>query len=96
MELHQLLESVTDEESFLVFVKALRDDRELDVATEKTNPSSPYGPTSRGWENSTIESFLDAALAWAEASKFGATQNLYAASPWRKFATFLYCGKIYE
>jgi hypothetical protein len=96
MELHQLLESVVDERSFLAFVEALRNDRELDVAAEKNNPSSPYGPTTRGWENTTIESFLESAQAWAENSNFGARQNLSSTSPWRKFAEFLYCGKIYE
>jgi hypothetical protein len=96
MELHLLLESVSDEKSFLSFVEALRIDRELDVAAEQKAPSNPYGQTAHGWENTTIESFLGAAQAWAEASNFGATQNLGQASPWRKFATFLYCGKIYE
>jgi hypothetical protein len=96
MELHELLESVTDEKSFLVFVQALREERELDAAEEKLNPSNPYGPTEYGWENVTIESFLEAAQAWAESSKFGATQGLASASPWRKFAEFLYCGKICE
>jgi hypothetical protein len=96
MELHDLLESVSDEQSFLTFVNALRKDRETDVAAEKAVPSSPYGPTQGGWENVTIESFLDAASSWAESTSFGESQNLRGASPWRKFATFLYLGKIYE
>jgi len=48
------------------------------------------------WENGSIEDFLAAASAWAVDSEFGSTQGLSSASPWRKFATFLYCGKIYE
>ena len=96
MKLHDLLESVTDEQSFLAFVKALREDREIDATAEKASPSSPYGPTQGGWENVTIESFLESACSWAEDTGFGESQNLSDASPWRKFATFLYLGKIYE
>lgn len=36
------------------------------------------------WQNDCIEDFLDSAHAWADAS------------PWKRFAVFLYCGKIYE
>jgi hypothetical protein len=96
MELHELVEAVSDEKSFLAFVDALRKDRELAAAAEKASLSGPYGPAQRGWENTTIESFLEAAYAWAEDSDFGARQDLMEASPWKKFAVFLYCGKIYE
>jgi hypothetical protein len=96
MELHQLLESISDEKSFLEFVAALRKDRELAVAAETAAPSGPYSPGQRGWENVTLESFLGAAHAWAEDTRFGSDQGLSAASPWKKFAVFLYCGKIYE
>ena len=96
MEPHELMELVSDEKSFLAFVEALRKERELDAAEESVKPSSPYGPTQRGWENVTIEAFLEAACAWAEDTNFGETQNLSEASPWKKFATFLYLGKIYE
>jgi hypothetical protein len=96
MELHHLLELVEDERSFLAFAEALCEDRKLDAEAERISPSSPYGPTVRGWENVTVESFLRAAHSWAIDSKFGATQNLGLASPWRKFAAFLYSGKIYE
>ena len=96
MELHALVEAVMDEKSFLEFVDALRKDRELAAVAEKASPSGIFGPSQRGWENITIESFLEAAHAWAEDTEFGATQGLREASPWKKFAVFLYCGKIYE
>lgn len=96
MELHDLLESVSDEQSFLAFANALHEDRVIDAAAEKTMPSSPYGPTRGGWENVTIESFLESACAWAASTGFGDSQNLGGATPWKKFATFLYLGKIYE
>jgi hypothetical protein len=46
--------------------------------------------------NHTIADFLDAAVSWAEDSSFGAQQGLIDAAPWKRFAVFLYCGKIYE
>jgi hypothetical protein len=81
MQLSERLKVVTDEATFLAFVQALAADRRGDA---------------EHWANGTIEDFLDAASAWAEDSEFGLKQGLSSASPWRKFATFLYCGKIYE
>lgn len=71
----------TDEEEFLAAARALEADR-------RGFPKS--------WENQTIEDFLEAAIAWAEDSKFGAKQGLDGATPWRKVIAFLEAGKIYE
>ena len=94
--LSDLLDKVDSEESLLVFIAALVQDRREAVIAEKENPSSPYGPDAGGWENTTIESFLEAAAAWAESTQFGLKQGLSPDNPWRRFAAFLYCGKIYE
>ena len=96
MELHEQLEHVTNQESFLAFASALAQNRASAIQAEAKNPASPYSADAGGWENTSIESFLNAAVAWAEGSNFGATQGLASANPWRKFAVFLYCGKIYE
>lgn len=98
MELDEQLERVTDQESFLAFMRALAQDRRSAAEAESKNAASPYGygPDAGGWENTSIESFLEAAIAWAEDSNFGLKQGLAPVSPWRKFAVFLYCGKIYE
>ncbi|PKM20845.1 MAG: hypothetical protein CVV11_05005 [Gammaproteobacteria bacterium HGW-Gammaproteobacteria-15] len=96
MELEKLLDRVSDEESFLRFVRALQADRQDEVEKKMRNPSSSYSSGANGWENGSIESFLDAAIAWAEDSNFGDSQNLSGASVWKKVATFLYCGKTYE
>jgi hypothetical protein len=95
-ELEQLLELVTDRDSFLAFAGALVADRVDEVEQEKQTPSSPYGPGANGWENSTIEAFLDAALAWARSTRMGQTQGLAAEPSWKAFAVFLYSGKVYE
>lgn len=89
-------DAVQDRESFLAFVAALAADRRASVAAEGVAPSSPYGPQSGGWENVTIETFLEAALSWAESTNMGATQGLPTGPTWQGFAAFLYCGKIYE
>ena len=96
MELHELIETVQDEASFLKFVKALRHDREQDVSAQEHKSIDDCGRGPIGWENHTIENFLEAAQAWAEDSDFGSSQGLAGASPWKKIAAFLYCGKIYE
>jgi len=95
MELHELADAVHDSRSFLEFVRALVADRQDEVAKECVSPSSPYGPGANGWENGTIEAFLESASAWAAATNFGEEQGL-SGNPWRQFAAFLYCGKIYE
>jgi hypothetical protein len=95
-ELHEKLERVTDLESFLEFVKALAADRRDEVAKERMNPSNPYGPGANGWENTTIDDFLDAASAWAKDTNMGETQGLPVNPTWKNFAVLLYCGKIYE
>lgn len=94
--LHNLLNQVESEESLLSFVDALIEDRASAVMGEKDRPARPYGPGARGWENTSIEAFLEAACAWARASKSGLSQGRAGCNPWRRFAEFLYAGKIYE
>jgi len=95
MELHEQADAVTDWHSLLAFARALVADREDDIAKEKQSASPRFGPGANGWENGSIEAFLDAAIRWAESTVFGETQGL-SGNPWRQFAAFLYCGKIYE
>ena len=92
-EPHRLLEQVDGPDSFLKFVDALVADRVASASRDSS--ATPYGAAS-GWENTTIESFLESAAAGARDSQFGQTQGLVTANPWRMFAMFLYCGKIYE
>lgn len=100
-ELHELASAVVDQESFLVFVRALYKDRERSIEREKKKASSPYGPQAGGWENTTIESFFESAVAWAEDSSFGTEMalpelELDGKNHWRSFAAFLMAGKVYE
>jgi hypothetical protein len=77
-------------------VRELVVDRKASVEAETRTPSSQYGPDAGGWENTMVDRFLEAAVAWAKDSEFGRTQGLADATPWRVFANFSYCGKIYE
>ena len=94
-DLEEMLEAVIDRNSFLAFVRALVADRQDEVAKEKENPSSPWGPGANGWQHDTIEAYLDAAAAWMEDSQ-GTAWELPAEPSWKSFATFLYRGKGYE
>jgi hypothetical protein len=95
-ELEQAVETVVDEESFLQFLLALRDDREASVAAEEASPSSPYGPDAGGWENTTIERFLDTAVRWARDSVNGNQNYVKPDNPWRRVADILIAAKVYE
>ena len=94
--LNDLLGKVDSEQSLLAFVAALVEDRVRAVQTEKEHPSSRYGPDAGGWENTSIERFLEAASAWAESTNFGSTQGHGSDNPWKRFARFLHAGKVYE
>ena len=100
-KLAELAEKVEDEESFLAFVRELVKDRETAAKKEKESPSSSYGPDAGGWENTSIENFLESAVAWAEDSQFGRKMafpeyELSEVSEWRRFAAFLLAGRVYE
>jgi len=91
-ELHEILEEVHDKKTFINFAKALM----LDRKPHEGLPSNEIGFIG-DWANNDICGFLEGAIAWAEDSDFGLRQNpSLESNPWRQFATFLYCGNIYE
>ena len=89
--LEQLLTEVTDEESFLRFLRALAEDYEAAATEAARQPPSPYGRWPRGWENSTLGHFLESAASWAEDKRQPSAKN-----PWRACADILWAGKYYE
>lgn len=93
-------DAVHDRESFFAFVRALVADREAAVENEKRQPTDPrvigLVQDAGGWYNFSIESYLEAALAWAESTGMGESQGLPPGPSWQAFAAFLLCGKIYE
>lgn len=95
MSLEDYLDNVVDEKSFIEFAKALQADKEEENRIEKEEPSPPYSQGHNGWENGSIEAFLESSIAWSEDTNFGEmfSKDL---NPWRKFANFLLAGKFYE
>ena len=91
MELLILLEKVNSKQSFLDFVDALKQDRIDELEKEKIKKSSPYGPGANGWENGTIETFLDAIHSFAQDS-----DEIKGEPNWKTFALLLMAGKMYE
>jgi len=86
-------DSVIDRESFIRFVQALAADREEAERLEKADPKQYQWGGANDWQNGSISSFLECALAGSEAQDNWGS----AAGPsWKDLAVFLYLGKIYE
>lgn len=96
-----LCAAVHDRASFLVFLHQLVDDWDDASRQERELSSLPHDYRINGWENHGIDSFLDAALAWAETCANRADKDLpepvLPEEPsWRSFARILIMGKEYE
>ena len=97
-QLIRLLDAVHDENSFLEFVGALIADRVDEIKKDKVASAPRFGRGANGWENVRVESYLEAASAWAREANFGRAQpdGKFKENYWNQFAHFLYAGKIYE
>ena len=88
-----LLTRVVDRASFIEFVAGLAEDRRLAETEEQRPQSGAQWGAVRGWQNTSISAFLEAAALVFEDGRYkDAESNL----TWREFAEFLYLGKIYE
>lgn len=97
-DLYDLAENVKDRKSFLDFVDALASDFAAERTIEASQPSRPYGPGALGWENGSIDTFLDACTACVrEHMQQADCEPLLSEQPiWRELAQFLLSGKYYE
>lgn len=96
VDLDELLERVTDEQSFTEFVAALGADFSRERALEEATASSPYEAGASGWENGSVDTFLDAAAVWAVATSRNAQADAAVSNVWRRCAAILLAGKFYE
>lgn len=96
VDLDELLERVTDEQSFTEFVAALGADFSRERALEEATASSPYEADASDWENGSVDTFLDAAAAWAVATSRNAQADAAVSNVWRRCAAILLAGKFYE
>jgi hypothetical protein len=83
------VDEVTSRETFAAFVKALRSDL---LASGALKPSWGYGPGPGGWENTTLDSFLDALASYVT----DAGDQIQDPPLWRTFAHLLAAAKVYE
>ncbi|UCR85153.1 DUF7660 family protein [Pseudomonas chlororaphis] len=96
IDLDELLERVNDEHSFIGFIEALGSDFAAQRVFEEATPSSPYCPGALGWENGSVDTFLDAAAAWATASSKSSPPSAPDTNVWQRCASILLAGKFYE
>lgn len=95
-DLERSADKVRDIQSFLDFLEVLMRDWEVASHSEKQSPSARYS-SMYGWENTTIGSFLEAAIAGARDNKLGEPGGTHAGSnPWRQAAEIMLLGKMYE
>lgn len=88
-----LLDRVVDRDSFIAFVQALADEREIAEKLERADPVGYSIDGARNWKNADIASYLYASLAYFNERPFKPAETTPS---WRMFADFLYVGKIYE
>ena len=89
----ELLDRVTDRDSFIAFVEALAAERADAAAIERANPQTYVVDGALDWKNGDIGGFLYAALRYFEPGPY----HLPESEPsWRVFAEILWCGKIIE
>ena len=74
------------------FVAALRNDWDASRTEEVAQPSNPYCPDVRGWENPDLGRFLEAMQAWTE----DMGDRVAPQPSWRTFEDMLMAAKIYE
>lgn len=91
--LYELLEAVNDLPSFMAFVAALAAEREAAEQLEREEPARYQLGGALGWQNGSISTYLEAALAYFEDSGWAESSER---PTWRDLAQFLYMGKIYE
>jgi hypothetical protein len=87
-------DSVHDKATFISFLEALVEDRRQAEEMERASPIKYSLGGANDWQNGSISTFLDAALAGALAQRdWGADR---VGPSWRDLAALLYLGKIYE
>lgn len=88
-------EAVVNEETFVVFLKALSEDWEDERRREDEHPSNPYEPGVNGWENVGFGAILEAAVAcWHGNRPDSAVCD--DGNVWRGAARIIWRGKYYE
>jgi hypothetical protein len=99
MVVHDLIaaaEEVADERAFIRLLQMMALDRQDEQEKEAARASPPYSAGANGWENGSIEAFLGAAAAWAEATPHSSDVEAGAPEIWRRAAKIIVAGAFYE
>jgi len=89
-------EAVADEQAFIRLLQLMARDRQDEQQKESARPSPTYSAGANGWQNGSIEGFLDAAAAWAEATSRTTNVGAEASDAWRRAAMIIVAGAFYE
>ena len=89
----ELLDKVSDRDSFIAFVTGLAAEREQAEQMERNEQGRYQLGGAHNWQNRTISSFLYASLAYVDAKPFHEPE---AVPSWKMLADVLYHGKVYE
>jgi hypothetical protein len=89
-------EVVADERAFIRLLQMMALDRQDEQQKELARPSPPYSAGANGWENCSVEAFLEAAAAWAEATSRTTNVGAEASDAWRRAAMIVVAGAFYE
>jgi hypothetical protein len=92
-QLYDLLENVSDRDTFLAFVRALAEEREAAQQLECDEPTRYMLGGAHDWQNGDISSYLYAACEYFTDRPLSPPET---EPSWRMFADFLWCGKIIE
>lgn len=90
----ELLEKVTDRDSFLAFAQALTLRRQVIEDIEREVGGPRVAAAGTGWESRSISDYLHGAVRWAKGSAASDPQGLPSDPSWRAFAEFLNRGGI--
>jgi hypothetical protein len=96
LDLDELLVHVSDEASFIRFIQALGADFAHERSLEELSPSTLDWAGASEWENGSVDSFLDAAAAWADSSSRSTSNDGAVSNVWQRCAAILLAGKFYE
>ncbi|MEJ5219104.1 hypothetical protein WG622_12685 [Cognatishimia sp. D5M38] len=96
IDLQEIASKVEDFPAFLAFLEAMRKDWANTFASAGLQNPNTYGADC-GWENTTIDSFLEAAVAGARDNRLGDPDGThYGSNPWKLATEVLLLGKLYE
>ena len=95
IDLDELLERVNDEQSFIAFIHALSSDFASQPLLDNVTPLKRDEAGVSQWENGSVDTFLEAAAAWATAST-RISPSTSETNIWQRCASILLAGKFYE